>query len=115
MSHNLIDSFPLDFDKKISAFGKLLIIKIFKTELTSFAIKNYLRTELGPQFAVNPSSSTKDLFQSADEFTPIIFILSQGVDPTAQVLSYASQNGYQDRLMIKSLGQGQEKIAEKMI
>jgi hypothetical protein len=48
MSHNLIDSLPLDFDKKISAFGKLLIIKIFKTELTSFAIKNYLRTELGP-------------------------------------------------------------------
>jgi len=46
------------------------------------------------------------LFSDSDKITPIIFVLSQGADPTNQVLSFAHNKGSYERLKYKSLGQG---------
>lgn len=55
------------------------------------------------------------LFTDGDKYTPIIFILSQGVDPTAQIMQFAHNQGITEKFFYKSLGQGQEELAEKMI
>lgn len=38
---------------------------------------------------------------------PIIFVLSQGADPTSQLLSFAKMKNMEEKLFIISLGQGQ--------
>jgi dynein heavy chain len=46
---------------------------------------------------------------------PIIFILSAGADPIPYLIGLAQQQGFAERLKIISLGQGQGRIAEKLI
>ena len=45
--------------------------------------------------------------------TPLIFILSPGVDPTTALLQLAEQNEMMDRFYSLSLGQGQAPIARR--
>jgi dynein heavy chain len=73
---------PCSYATRLSAFEKLLLIKIFRPEKIADAISMYLEIELGKDFASNPVSSIENLFQASDNGTPIIFVLSQGVDPS---------------------------------
>lgn len=47
--------------------------------------------------------------------TPLIFVLSPGVDPTAALLQLAETSGMGHRFHALSLGQGQAPIATRMI
>lgn len=68
---------------------------------------------LGPQFADPPPFDLKAIFACSNYRTPLIFVLSPGVDPTAQVKSLAlGQNMAVD---ICALGQGQASVAAKLI
>lgn len=54
------------------------------------------------------------IYQDSNKLTPIIFILSPGVDPHSQLSSYAKAKGVS--LVPVSLGQGQTgKALEKVI
>lgn len=55
------------------------------------------------------------VYGDTDYQTPLIFILSTGADPTAQLLKFAQQKNYGDRLFPISLGQGQGEKAAKLI
>lgn len=54
-------------------------------------------------------------FIDSSNGTPIIFVLSPGADPIANLIELAKQKGMKERLKTLSLGQGQGKIATKMI
>lgn len=47
--------------------------------------------------------------------TPLIFVLSPGVDPTGALLQLAETSGMKDNFHALSLGQGQAPIARRMI
>jgi dynein heavy chain len=56
-----------------------------------------------------------ELYNDSDFKTPIIFVLSQGADPSSQMLKFALDMGYNEKLAVISLGQGQGKKADKSI
>ena len=56
-----------------------------------------------------------ELYRDSDRDTPVIFVLSQGADPSLQLLKFAEQMNYKDRIKYTSLGQGQEAFAKKLI
>lgn len=80
-----------------------------------FAFSKYVELELGKEYAESPIATMDALFSDSDRFTPIIFVLSSGADPTWQVIQFAHKMNYYERFMYKSLGQGQEKVATEMI
>ena len=47
--------------------------------------------------------------------TPLIFVLSTGVDPSGALLQLAEASGMSERFQALSLGQGQAPIAKRMI
>lgn len=80
-----------------------------------FAFSKYVESELGALYAESPVATMDALFSDSDKKTPIIFVLSQGADPTWQVIQFAHKMNFYDKLYYKSLGQGQERVATEMI
>ena len=95
---------PCGLSRTLTPFERLLVVKIFKPEKVMFGIERYLEEELGNEYAHSPISSMPSLFGAADSATPIIFVLSQGVDPTWQVQQHAEREKVADSLHIMSLG-----------
>ena len=106
---------PADLGNKLSNFEKILLIRCLKPEKVLFAVQKYLELELGPEYAISPVSSMETLFRASLANNPIIFVLSQGVDPMQQVRNYAEREGMSEKLKIMSLGSNQGAQASRLI
>lgn len=73
----------------------------------------YVQLELGNYYEQIHTVSIEKIFQGSDQKTPVIFVLSQGADPTAAILRFSEEK--QQQLGIISLGQGQGKKAALLI
>jgi dynein heavy chain len=71
---------------------------------------------LQKEFTEPPTLDIGACLADSDPSTPLIFVLSPGVDPTASLIGLAEKNGmYPDRFQTCSLGQGQAPIATRML
>jgi len=77
----------------MSSFDKILLVKCLKPEKVLFAVQKYLEADLGSEYAISPVNSIETLFRASQANSPIIFVLSQGVDPMQQVRNYAEREG----------------------
>lgn len=106
---------PLDWSTKIDDFQKLIILKSFRPEKIAFSFQNYVKDNMG-NFFIEGQNVTMDVVQAdTNSKTPLIFILSTGADPTAQLLKFAENKGFGDKMFPISLGQGQGPKADKLI
>jgi len=63
-----------------------------------------------------PMVTFEAIFEQSTPFTPVIFILSPGSDPTSNLQKLAERSGFGlNRLKILSLGQGQESVAMQLL
>ena len=81
-----LENMPCGYSQSLGSFEKLLILKIFKAEKLMFAFQKYVEVELGKLYAESPIATMDALFGDSDKKTPIIFVLSQGADPTWEVI-----------------------------
>ena len=103
------------FNNKLSEFQILILQKLFRPDKLMFGMQNYVRNQIGSEYADPSTSSMEVLFNDSDKITPIIFVLSQGADPSLQLIKFAENKGFKDKLDCISLGQGQNKQAEDLI
>jgi len=80
-----------------------------------FAFKNYVRNHMGKFYVEGQTVTMKKIYADMDEFTPLIFILCTGADPTEDLYKFAKDTDMLERLGTISLGQGQEKKALNLI
>ena len=66
-------------------------------------------------FIESPPFDLEGAAGDSTNVTPVIFVLSPGADPIADLISLAKAKGMEERLKIISLGQGQGKIASRLI
>ena len=71
-----IEHLPLDWEKKLSNFEKLIALKAFRPEKLLFAIQNYVIDEVGRFYVENPTATMEVVFADTDVKTPLIFVLS---------------------------------------
>ena len=62
--------------------------------------------EAGKFFVEPPSATMEVVYGDTDVKTPLIFVLSQGADPTSQLIKFSKEKGFSDKLNVISLGQG---------
>jgi dynein heavy chain len=98
-----------------SAFQKLCVLRCFRPDKMVPAIQDYIRTELGAQFIDPPSFNLQRCYDDSDATAPLVFVLSVGADPMAELLKLADKLGKGKKLHTVSLGQGQGVVAEKLI
>ncbi|EFC46212.1 axonemal dynein heavy chain [Naegleria gruberi] len=104
---------PLNWEGKIKPFHKLLLVKCFAEEQVLLASKEFVKNNLGESFIRPPGLDLEKALNDSTPSTPITFILSQGADPTSMLKRFAIEKNHE--LHIKSLGQGQETSAKKLI
>lgn len=94
---------------------RLLLIKALREDKIQSSVAAFVSHNLGPKYAASPNATMEDIYKDLDNKTPCIFILSTGADPTGMLLRFARKRGYEDRLQIVSLGQGQGPVAQNLI
>jgi len=104
---------PGDWEPKCDDLMRLTVVRTVRPDRALPAAARYVSANLGPKFVEPPPFDLKGIFESSTPITPLVFVLSPGVDPTAQVLVLSNTLGI--NLEYCSLGQGQAPIATRMI
>jgi dynein heavy chain len=108
--------FPDPWNKCVSSFQKLLLLKTLREEKFVLAISYFVGEELGPTLTERPLFDLDAAYNDSTNCNPLIFILSPGVDPKDYLIALAQKKGKGGHeLKVISLGQGQGSVAERMI
>lgn len=91
----------------------MLFIRSLRQDRVSFSITNFIINQLGPQFVEPPVLDIKAVLEESVPQTPLIFVLSPGVDPTASLLQLADAFMMAKKFQTISLGQGQAPLATR--
>lgn len=81
-----------------------MLIKVIREEKLAQAIKKYIGAKIGKEFIESPPFDLEGSFIDSSNGTPIIFVLSPGADPIANLIELAKQKNMQARLKTLSLG-----------
>jgi dynein heavy chain len=79
----------------VHPFLKLIIYKIFRAEKLLFAFSDYVADQMGKSYAESPPATVEALYESSDKKTPSIFVLSQGADPTGNLIKFGQAKGFE--------------------
>eukprot|EP00928_Gymnodinium_smaydae_P099490 TRINITY_DN9509_c0_g4_i4.p1 TRINITY_DN9509_c0_g4~~TRINITY_DN9509_c0_g4_i4.p1 ORF type:complete len:1500 (-),score=412.36 TRINITY_DN9509_c0_g4_i4:427-4926(-) len=106
---------PKEWEDKLTAMQKLCFMRAFRADCLKSAVITFISNEIGQKFVEPPTFDIAKSFADSVSTTPLIFILSPGTDPVADVIKFAENLGMSKRFESISLGQGQGPKASKLI
>lgn len=84
---------PEPLKDKLTPFQKLMVIKVMREEKLVYAIKKFVAKELGNRYIESPPFDLVGAANDSTNMTPIIFVLSPGADPIADLIALAKSKG----------------------
>ncbi|KAJ3084466.1 Dynein heavy chain 7, axonemal [Rhizoclosmatium hyalinum] len=107
---------PGKWSTALNDLEKTLVVRVLRPERIVPIIQDFVKIKLGQKFIEPPTFDLSGSYDDSSNRTPLIFILSPGVDPMAQLLKFADDKGMGGlKCQSISLGQGQGPIAAAMI
>ncbi|RKO93650.1 dynein heavy chain and region D6 of dynein motor-domain-containing protein [Blyttiomyces helicus] len=106
---------PGEWDNKLTDLQRMLVVRALRADRVIFCSSNFVITNLGQKFVEPPILDVADILSDSSPRTPLIFVLSPGVDPTGTLTQLAQKRGMGSRFNYLSLGQGQAPKATRMI
>jgi len=82
-------SLPTVFEDRLSSFQKLMLIKVLREEKLVQGVKKFVGAELGANFCESPPYDLAGAAGDSTNITPVIFVLSPGADPIADLIALA--------------------------
>ncbi|XP_037928394.1 dynein heavy chain 2, axonemal [Teleopsis dalmanni] len=104
-----------EWNEKLTDFQKICVVRCLRPDRISFCFTHFVVSVLGTRFVEPPVLDLKAVFEESMAQTPLIFVLSPGVDPTQSLMTLAEQLKMTSRMFSLSLGQGQAPVATKLI
>lgn len=108
-------SLPSEWENACNELQRMLIVRSLRPDRVSFCASSFIVNNLGSKFVEPPVLDMRAVLEDSTTRTPLIFVLSPGVDPTSALLQLAESCGMNNRFHALSLGQGQAPIATRMI
>eukprot|EP01060_Flectonema_neradi_P007523 TRINITY_DN15258_c0_g1_i3.p1 TRINITY_DN15258_c0_g1~~TRINITY_DN15258_c0_g1_i3.p1 ORF type:complete len:3484 (+),score=722.64 TRINITY_DN15258_c0_g1_i3:1919-12370(+) len=107
------EKLPTDW-RSFDSFQRLLILRCLRPDRMIAALHKFVAAKLGSFFITDSAAPLSQVFADVVPTTPILFLLSPGVDPVTKVEALAEEKGFSydaGNFFNVSLGQGQEKKA----
>ncbi|KAI5057584.1 hypothetical protein GOP47_0027599 [Adiantum capillus-veneris] len=106
---------PGDWEDRCNELQHLILLRCFRQDRLMSATAAYVANVLGQKFVEPPMLDLAESFDDSSPSSPLLFILSAGVDPTTSLQQFAASKGLSDRFHAVALGQGQGPVAIKLI
>ncbi|KAJ0400058.1 hypothetical protein P43SY_005034 [Pythium insidiosum] len=108
-----IEPLPGDWDGKCNELQRMLLLRCIRPDRLSIQAARFTTSNLGAQFVDPPPFDLKAIYETSNYKTPLIFVLSPGVDPTNSLMALA--DSLHKKVENCALGQGQATVAEAML
>ncbi|KAM7230116.1 hypothetical protein CapIbe_018833 [Capra ibex] len=106
---------PGIWDQYLDQFQKLLVLRCLRGDKVTNAMQDFVAANLEPRFIEPQTANLSLVFKDSNSTTPLIFVLSPGTDPAADLYKFAEEMKFSKKLSAISLGQGQGPRAEAMM
>uniref|UniRef100_A0A803TP24 Dynein axonemal heavy chain 1 n=1 Tax=Anolis carolinensis TaxID=28377 RepID=A0A803TP24_ANOCA len=106
---------PGIWNTKLDQFQKLLVLRCLRGDKVTNAMQEFVAENLGQSFIEPQTANLSAVFKESAATTPLIFVLSPGTDPAADLYKFAEEMKFSKKLSAISLGQGQGPRAEAMM
>jgi dynein heavy chain len=110
-----LEKLPGPWETKLNAFEKMCYLRTLRPDRITTAVLNFVTEDMGQKFVEPPTFDIAISYEDSTKMSPLIFVLSAGSDPVADMLAFAETKGMGQKLESISLGQGQGPKAAKMI
>ncbi len=90
-----------------------MVLRVLRPDKIVPGIMNFVKQIIGQKFIITPSFNLADVYKDSVSTSPLIFVLSPGSDPLANLMRFADNKKKQ--ISVVSLGQGQGVKAENYI
>uniref|UniRef100_H2Y3I1 Dynein heavy chain region D6 P-loop domain-containing protein n=4 Tax=Ciona TaxID=7718 RepID=H2Y3I1_CIOIN len=91
------------------------MLRCLRADMVTSAMQDYVAKFMGQRFIEPQTSDLGVVFKESSPVTPLIFVLSTGTDPAADLYKFAEEMRFSKKLSAISLGQGQGPRAEALI
>ena len=82
------ETMPSDWSIKTTELQKLCILRALRIDRVLFGAARFISSNIGSEYVDPPSFDLKAVYETSNCKTPMIFVLSPGVDPTAGKYCY---------------------------
>ena len=100
---------------KYSFFERLMLLRSLRPDKVVPAVQVFIELAIGKQYIDPPPFDLEACFADSSSCVPLVFILSPGADPMAELDKLAAKCGQASTLVKVSLGQGQGPVAEAKV
>ncbi|XP_022110107.1 dynein heavy chain 1, axonemal-like isoform X1 [Acanthaster planci] len=109
------EDLPGEWQTDLDDFQKILVLKCIRADKVTNAMQDFVATHLGQRFIEPQTADLAVAFKESSPTSPLVFVLSQGTDPAADLYKFAEEMRFSKKLSSISLGQGQGPRAEAMM
>ncbi|XP_050760847.1 dynein axonemal heavy chain 1 [Gymnogyps californianus] len=106
---------PGKWEVELDAFQKLLVLRCLRGDKITNAMQDFVALNLDRHFIEPQTTDLSVVFRESTATTPLVFVLSPGTDPAADLYKFAEEMKFSQKLSAISLGQGQGPRAEAMM
>ncbi|RLV99506.1 hypothetical protein DV515_00009657 [Chloebia gouldiae] len=103
------------WEDELDAFQKLLVLRCLRGDKVTNAMQDFVVLNLDQRFIEPQTTDLSVVFKESTATTPLVFVLSPGTDPAADLYKFAEEMKFTQKLSAISLGQGQGPRAEAML
>jgi dynein heavy chain, axonemal len=106
---------PGEWENACNELQRMLIVGSMRPDRVSIISTSFIVNNLSQRFVEPPPLDMNAVLADSTSTSPLIFVLSPGVDPTKMLLDLTERKGMGKKFHSLSLGQGQAPVAERLI
>eukprot|EP01116_Phalansterium_solitarium_P023771 TRINITY_DN849_c1_g1_i4.p1 TRINITY_DN849_c1_g1~~TRINITY_DN849_c1_g1_i4.p1 ORF type:complete len:3887 (-),score=1955.58 TRINITY_DN849_c1_g1_i4:123-11783(-) len=106
---------PGEWENKCNELQHLIVVRCLRPDRVVSAVTSFIGNNLDPKYVEPPPFDLPATYETATAATPLLFVLSPGVDPQHHIDQLAEQHGMSTKLRTLALGQGQAQTATRLI